>query len=73
MALVTVDLKRIRENAGYSRSELARLARMQASTITNIESGRFIPYDSQLKKIADVLGVDNPESLLQPLRVVGDK
>lgn len=67
MKLREVRLKRVREDAGMSRAELARRAEMQGSTITNIESGRFIPYEKQLAKIASVLNVEDPESLLEPL------
>ena len=56
-----------RRNHGWSRAELARRAGMNAATITLIENGRFIPYPSQLRKLAEALGVatDSPESLLE--------
>jgi len=62
-------MKTIREQRGMTKSHLARKAEMQAGMITWIESGRFVPYESQLKKIAGVLGVDDPESLLEPIEV----
>lgn len=60
-------LERVREEKGMTRAALARAANMQAGTITWIETGRFIPYKSQLEKLAAALGVDDPESLLVPL------
>lgn len=60
-------LERVREEKGMTRAALARVANMQAGTITWIETGRFIPYESQLAKLAAALGVDDPESLLVPL------
>ena len=70
--LKPVALKRIRAERAMTRAELARKSRMQAGTITWIEEGRFIPYESQLEKLAAALGVSNPESLLAPLEVTGD-
>ncbi len=56
-----------REDRGWSRSELARRARMSAPDIGKIESGRLNPYPSQLTKIAEALGVDSDvaEALLE--------
>ena len=70
--LVPVAMSRIREARGMTRAALARKAEMQAGTITIIESGRYIPYESQLGKLAAALGVSDPESLLAPLEVTGD-
>lgn len=47
-----------------NRSELARAAKMQAGVIAWIETGRFIPYESQLNKIADALGWEGDPSEL---------
>ncbi|ACV22434.1 Helix-turn-helix domain [Slackia heliotrinireducens] len=57
-------LSKYREARGMNRSDLARATGMQAGTIAWIETGRFVPYPSQLQKIADALDVDDPESLL---------
>ena len=54
----------IRKAKGMNRSQLARAASMQAGTITWIETGRFVPYASQLKKIADALGWEGDPSEL---------
>ena len=50
-------LKEHREARGWSRAELARRARLNATTISWIESGRFRPYRVQLQKLAKALGL----------------
>lgn len=52
-----LELTREREARGWTRAELARRARMQAGDVGRIESGRLVPYDSQLRKLARALGV----------------
>ncbi len=59
-----IVLERERLNKGWTRSELARRAGMQSGTIGWIETGRFIPYPSQLEKLADALGIEDSESLM---------
>ena len=44
-----------RRRRGWSRAELARRSAMNACTVGLIESKRFHPYDSQLKKLAAAL------------------
>ena len=48
----------LRMTNGWSKAELARRARVHPSQVGLIESGRFVPYTSQLTKIAKALGVD---------------
>lgn len=49
--------------------QLARAAKMQAGTIAWIETGRFVPYESQLDKIADALGWEgDPSELFEEVR-----
>ena len=48
-------LTKEREAKKFNKSELARRAKMQGSIIGWIESGRFKPYDVQMKKIAKAL------------------
>ena len=50
---------------GITKAELARRAKMQGNIIGWIEEGRFKPYNSQLKKLANALGVDDPNQLLE--------
>lgn len=71
---VSFDLKRrrlaiVRKAKGMNRSQLARAAKMQAGTIAWIETGRFVPYESQLDKIADALGWEgDPSELFEEVR-----
>lgn len=67
--LKPVAMKSARERLGMTKAQLARVTGMQAGTITWIECGRFVPYESQLTKIAEALGVEEPESLLEPIEV----
>jgi transcriptional regulator with XRE-family HTH domain len=62
-------LSEVRKAKGMKRSDLARAAGMQAGTIAWIETGRFVPYPSQLEKLAAALGVDDPDMLMDDLRV----
>ena len=57
-----MKLKRIREEKGWSRAELARRSGVNASTIGQIEAGRFTPYPTQLAKLAKALGVAEREA-----------
>lgn len=46
---------------------------MQAGMIAWIETGRFVPYESQLDKIADALGWEgDPSELFEEVRDVDD-
>ncbi len=51
-----------REARGWSKSELARRAGLNHTTIGQIESGRFRPYPGQLRKLAAALGLPEAES-----------
>jgi len=46
-----------RTRRGWSRSELARRAHMNPSTVSLIEAGRLVPYPSQLRKLAKALRI----------------
>jgi transcriptional regulator with XRE-family HTH domain len=46
-----------RKRRGWSQAELARRAHLNAATVSLIESGRLTPYPSQVRKIADALGL----------------
>jgi len=50
-------LQQIRRARGWSRAELARRARLHPTTVGLIESGRLLPYPTQLAKLATALGV----------------
>lgn len=57
-----IKLERIRREKKWSISEVARRANMGATDVGKIESGRLKPYDSQLKKIASALGVEEHDA-----------
>ena len=59
------NLTQLREGRGWSKSELARRAGLNQTTVSAVEIGRLIPYDTQLRKLAEALGVSNPDSLLE--------
>jgi len=50
-------LKKARETKGWSQSELGRQTGIHPSTISLIESGRLVPYEAQLVKLAKALGL----------------
>lgn len=49
-------IQELREAQGWSRSELARQARMDAGDVNKIERGILVPYPGQVLKIAKALG-----------------
>ena len=51
-----------REARRWSKSELARRSGLNHTTVGQIESGRFRPYPSQLRKLAFALGLPEEES-----------
>ena len=67
--MVITKQEKIRREIGMSKAELARRSNVQPCVIGQIESRRFKPYEVQLKRIATVLGVDNPASLLDEIEV----
>ena len=59
-------LEQLRHDLGMTKADVAREARMQGNVIGWIESRRFVPYPSQLAKIADAVGWEgDPEELLE--------
>lgn len=52
--MVPVRSKGVRESLNLKRVQVAREANMQPGVLTWIETGRYIPYDSQIEKIANV-------------------
>ena len=66
--MTPVAMKGIRESRGMTKAQLARETKMQAGIIGWIETGRFIPYESQLQNIARVLDIDDPYTLLEQVR-----
>ncbi|MDI9590829.1 MAG: hypothetical protein QM302_07330 [Acidobacteriota bacterium] len=52
--MVPVHSMRVRESLKLRKADVAREANTQPGILTWIEAGRFIPYDSQIEKIASV-------------------
>lgn len=49
--LTREQITRKRERLGLSKSAFGREANLHVSTVSQIESGRLIPYPGQMKKI----------------------
>ncbi|HEX7223821.1 MAG TPA: helix-turn-helix transcriptional regulator, partial [Candidatus Limnocylindrales bacterium] len=52
------ELRRLREDAGASKSAVSKLAGIDASYLTLIEQGRREPTGSVLGRVAAALGAD---------------
>lgn len=63
-------IERVRIEKGWTKAALARKAELQPNVIGWIETGRFIPYESQLKKIAFALDWQGDPNVL--LEEVGE-
>ena len=62
--MVRARTERVR--LGLSGLETARRAKIAPATLSQIEHGRFRPYDGQLLRLADALGwTGKPEALLE--------
>jgi transcriptional regulator with XRE-family HTH domain len=61
----------LRTQRGWSQAELARRAGLNNSTLSHIESGRFVPYPGQLAKIARAFGITDANSA--PLMEAADE
>jgi transcriptional regulator with XRE-family HTH domain len=57
------NLRRIRESRGLTQGELADLAGVTQNSISKIETGGRNPQNGTLKKMAEVLGVEDPQIL----------
>jgi transcriptional regulator with XRE-family HTH domain len=63
---VVIELTRLRESRGLSKSQLSFASRVPASTIGQIEAQRFRPYEPQLRRVAEALGwTGDPVALLE--------
>jgi len=63
-----IELTKRREERGMTKQKLSFASHVPASTIGQIESGRFRPYEPQLNRLAvalDYLGA--PADLLKPV------
>ena len=57
-----MKLREEREARCWSKSELARRAGLNHTTIGQIESGRLRPYPGQLRKLAFALGLPEKDA-----------
>ncbi len=65
-------LRAARLAQGISQAELARRAGLNPSTVCQAESGRFLPYPAQLRKLAQGLGIPAEQAGELLLEVNGD-
>ncbi len=64
------NIRILREQKALSQRELAKLARLNTSTICRIETGQHKPHPSTIRKIATALEVRPEELLLEQLRLL---
>jgi transcriptional regulator with XRE-family HTH domain len=64
-------LASLRQERGLSQAALARKSGLNQSTVNQIETGRLVPYESQLRKLASALGV--PEDRASDLLAGDDR
>lgn len=57
-----------RQKVGMSKTELARRANIGLSEISKIESGKIFPYPGWRRRIAEVLQVEDVESLFKEVK-----
>ena len=64
-SILMKNLTKLRMDRGWSKAELARQSHLHPTQIGLFESGRLIPYASQVAKLAVALGVTgDPNDLL---------
>ncbi len=51
-------VRAIRQRLGLSQFEVARRARVHPATLSKIESGHYVPYPAELRRIARALRVE---------------
>ena len=59
-------VRRFRESAGLTQEALARAADIGRVTLVRLEHGEQSPRFKTLKAVADALGVDAPDLLVEP-------
>ena len=59
-------VRRFRESAGLTQQALARAAEIGRVTLVRLENGEQSPRFKTLKAVADALGVDTPDLLVEP-------
>ena len=64
--LLRIKAERLRRN--WSQTDLAYFARMSASDVSRIETGRQIPYPGHAERLGRILGLD-PTKLVEKVEV----
>jgi len=65
-----IELTKRREERGMTKQKLSFASRVPATTIGQIESGRFVPYGPQIERIARALAfLGEPAELLESVDV----
>ena len=59
-------VRRYRESAGFTQEALARAAEIGRVTLVRLEHGEQSPRFKTLKAVADALGMDAPDLLVEP-------
>ena len=59
-------VRRYRESAGFTQEALARAAEIGRVTLVRLEKGEQSPRFKTLKAVADALGMDAPDLLVEP-------
>ena len=59
-------VRRYREAAGLTQVALARAADIGRATLVRLENGEQAPRFKTLKAVADALGIDGPDLLVEP-------
>jgi transcriptional regulator with XRE-family HTH domain len=65
-----IKLKAERLKRGWRQEDLGFYARMSGADISRIESGRMLPYPTQIKRLCRVLGLQ-PDELLESVDAPG--
>jgi transcriptional regulator with XRE-family HTH domain len=68
-ALFVENLKRERKRAGYSQEKLAELLDMSPKYVSALEMGRRYPSPEAFQKIADTLGLEPYQLLIDPASI----
>lgn len=61
-----MKLRELRQRRAYSQVELAELVGVERATISRAEQGKHTPRGRTLRKLAEVLGVDVEELIVEP-------
>ena len=60
-------ITKLRENKGWSKSELCRRSGINLPLLSHLESGKIYPYPGWKRKLGEALGV-NPEILFEEVK-----